>query len=205
MRKLGIEQGSHQWHQMRQGIVTGTSLKSALGTPKVQETLLYQLVAERMTEPQIIDISSAAVERGNELEPIARRVVRDETGIDFQETGMLFSDDLPGFGFSPDAICEDGGEIIGGLEIKCPGSKKHVEYIVKNELPKEYYHQVMAPFLMSDKVQFWYFASYDDRNYERPLFLLKVTRSQFDGQVEACEKLLAFVGRVEDAHAALSF
>ena len=60
MYKLDVEQGSYEWHKLRQGCVTGTTLKSALGTPKVQETLLNKLVAERMTEPQIDEINSKA-------------------------------------------------------------------------------------------------------------------------------------------------
>jgi len=204
MRKVNCEQGSHEWHKLRQGIVTGTSLKSALGTPAVQQTLLYQLVAERMTEPQIVELTSAPVVRGIELEPIARAVISKHLGLDFKEAGMLFSDDLPGFGFSPDAIYEEDGEVIGGLEIKCPGSKKHVEYIINGDLPKDYAAQVMAPFLLSDKVKWWYFASYDDRNYERPLFTIKVNRKLL-GISDERDKLKLFIDKVDLAHSKLTF
>jgi len=205
MQRVDIEQGSYEWHCMRQGLVTGTTLKSALGTPKVQETLTYKVISERMTEPQIEDINSAAVSRGNELEPIARRVVAIETGINFIETGMLVSDSILGFGFSPDAIVEEGGKVIGGLEIKCPGSKKHIEYLMGGILPKEYADQVKAPFLMSDDIEFWYFASYDDRNYEKPLFLLRLTRSSFPDIEADREKLKKFISTANEKHANLTF
>ena len=205
MHKVEVEQGSYEWHCLRQGLVTGTTLKSALGSPKVQETLMYKMIAERMTEPQIEEFNSAAVDRGVDMEPIARRAVSQATGCLFNETGMLFSDGIPGFGFSPDGICEDGGEIIGGVEIKCPGSKKHIEYIIQGVLPKEYADQVKAPFLLSDKIQWWYFASFDDRNYERPLFILKVTRDQFSAMDADRVKLREFMARVDGEHAALCF
>lgn len=206
MHKVDIEQGSYEWHCMRQGIVTGTTLKSALGTTKVQNTLMYKIISERMTEPQIDDINSAAITRGREMEPIALRVVSKNLDIDFATTGMLFSDRFDGFGFSPDAIFESDGEIVGGLEIKCPGSKKHIEYLIDGGLPKEYADQVRSPFLMSDKVEWWYFVSFDDRNYERPLHIIKLTRIDFEKELpEQRTKLQGFLNRVDTKHAELTF
>lgn len=205
MQIIDIKQGEHDWHLLRQGKVTGTALQSALGTKKVQETLLYRLVAERMTEVQIDDISSASVDRGNALEPIARRVVIAETGIEFVETGMLVSDHIADFGLSPDAVYYEDGVVVGGLEIKCPGSKKHVEYLLNNALPKEYLHQVKAPFILDDSVRWWYFASFDDRNYERSLFLIKMMREDFDDIDADRAKLSEFLESVNHAHLALTF
>ena len=205
MRKIDVEQGSYEWHCERQGRVTGTTLKSALGSPKVQSTLMYKLIAERMTEPQVDDLSSSSVARGREMEPLARKAVEFKTGIEFTETGMLVSDEIEGFGLSPDAIYEEGGKVIGGLEIKCPDSKKHIEYLVNNKLPKEYVDQVKAPFLMSDDIQWWYFASFDDRNYELPIFLLKITRDSFKELSADRTELKTFIDRVNKKHAELTF
>lgn len=205
MRVIDVEQGVYDWHVERQGKVTGTTLSSALGTPKVQETLLYKLIAERMTEPQITDINSAAVTRGKEIEPLARKAASAHLGIDFEETGMLVSDDIPGFGLSPDGIVISGNKVVGGIEIKCPDSKKHIEYLIKGELPKEYADQVKAPFILSDDIEFWYFVSFDDRNYECPIFVLKLTRDDFPTIASDRKKLMAFLASVESAHSALTF
>jgi hypothetical protein len=205
MRRIDIEQGSYEWHCERQGKVTGTTLKSALGSPKVQETLMYKMIAERMTEPQIDDLNSPSVTRGRDMEPLARKAISRLTGIEFIETGMLASEDIEGFALSPDAIYEEGGKVIGGLEIKCPDSKKHIEYLIGNQLPKEYADQVKAPFLMSEDVQWWYFASFDDRNYELPVFLLKITRDDFKAIDADQEKLKTFINRVNEKHAELTF
>ena len=205
MRKTDIDQRSRDWHLLRWGKVTGTTLSSAIGTPAVQQTLLYDLVAARMVEPQITDLTSAAVTRGVELEPLALKAATTATGIPFIQTGMLLSDSMAGFGMSPDAIYEENETVIGGIEIKCPGSKKHVEYLIKDELPKEYRAQVLAPFLLSDDVEWWYFASYDDRNYEIPLFLKRITRGDFPDIDEDRQKLIAFLCRVDDQHTRLTF
>lgn len=205
MKVVDIEQGSYEWHCLRHGKVTGTRVGAALGSPKVQQTLLHELVAERMTEPQISENGSAAMERGKELEPLARKAVIDATGIPFTETGMLLSDALPDFGLSPDAVLIEGGEVVGGLEIKCPTSKKHVEYLIAGGIPKEYGPQVRAPFILSDSVQWWYFASFDDRNYESPLYLYRLARRDIEGIDKDRAALQEFLGRVEQAHTDLTF
>lgn len=206
MKIIDLKQGSIEWHRMRQGKVTGTSLKSAIGTKKTQETLMYRLISERMTEPQIDDIRSNSVARGQEMEPIARKIVSKTTGIDFIEVGMLVSDEINNFAYSPDGVAKkENGNIYGGLEIKCPDSKKHIEYCLKDELPKEYEDQVKAPFLISNDIKWWFFASYDDRNYEKPLFLKPVYRSYFKSLEEDRKKLSEFLELVDKKHEGMTF
>jgi len=203
MRKIDIEQGSFEWHQARWGNVTGTSLKRALDTPRVREKLMFELIAQRMTELQIIALETPAVIRGRELEEVARQEVIKSTGINFIETGLLVSPEIPRFSISPDGVYEEGGIIKGGLEIKCPSSKKHVEYLLRDEIPKEYAHQVMAPFVMSDDIEFWLFASFDDRNHERPLFIKEVKRSEYDPSYR--QRLISFLKEVNKSHLKLTF
>lgn len=203
MKIIDVAQGSYEWHKLRQGCVTGTTLKSALGSPKVQTTLLYKLVSERMTEPQIDDLNTPAVRRGKEVEPIARKAVADHTGIDLQEVGMLEMNAY--FRISPDAVDMVEGKVIGGAELKCPDSKKHVEYLLADVVPKEYLDQVKAPFLMSDEIEYWIFASFDDRNYECPLFIKTVTRKDFPELDSERDKLTRFLDRVKESHLSLTF
>ena len=205
MYKVDMEQKSLEWLKARHGNVTGTSLSSALGTPAVQKTLMYSLIADRMTEVQMSDLSTPAIDRGNELEPFAIKAASYEMALDFEETGLLLDDKYSRFSISPDGIFEEDGVITGGIETKCPNSKKHVEYLMKNEIPKEYLYQVKAPFIMSDDVSFWVFASFDDRNYERPLFVKTVTRADFDDIDECREKLLKFLDVVNEGHMDLTF
>ena len=96
--------------------------------------------------------------------------------------------------------------INGGCEIKCPNSKTHVEYIIKDEIPKEYWHQTIAPFVASDLVEWWYFVSYDDRNYEKPLFIKKIMREEIEDEIiKIREDLLEFIQSVSVEHEKLTF
>jgi hypothetical protein len=202
---IDVEQGSYEWHCMRQGKVTGTSVKSALGTKKVQDTLMYKLISERMTEPQITEINTTAVVRGTEVEPLARKAVIKETGIEFIETGMLIHNTIEHFGLSPDAVFLENGLVVGGLEIKCPDSKKHIEYAIKGEVPKEYLDQVKAPFIMDDDIRWWVFASFDDRNYEMPLFIKVLHRRDFTTIDADRKKIVEFLETVDKTHSGLTF
>lgn len=210
MKILDVEQKSFAWHRARAGKLTGTHVEGALGTLKAQETLRYKLVSELMTELQITELNTEAVKRGVEMEPMARLKVIAETGIDFVETGMLISDSLPRFGLSPDGICVENNHVVGGLEIKCPSSAKHLRYCDQGDIPKEYRGQIKAPFLISDDIQWWLFASYDDRNYSRPLFILKVSRDNYSellgGDIEQDrESLRIFIESCEALNAKITF
>jgi hypothetical protein len=205
MRVSHVKQGEYDWHCLRQGKVTGTSLKSALGTPAVQTTLMYKLLAGRMTEPQIVDLNSAAVTRGNEMEPLARKAMEKRSGYKFDEVGMLIATEMDNFGVSPDGVYFEDGVLIGGLETKCPNSAKHIEYLDKAVIPAEYKHQVMAPFLLSDSLEWWIFASYDDRNYELPIFERTFYRADYIDLEKDKAKLSAFLKMVDEKHMQLTF
>jgi len=205
MIELEVEQGSLEWHHERAGRVTGTSLQSAIGAKyskaknawtladkKVQETLSYALISERMTEVQIAELNTAAVERGRELEPFAIKAVEKKTGMNLLECGMLISENTPEFGFSPDAVFKDSNDVIvGGLETKCPSSKKHIEYFINNEVPPEYYWQVLSAFICDDNVLWWDFASYDDRNYISPLFYIRTHRKDVEDHINKARDILS--------------
>ncbi len=207
MKILNLEQGSTEWLKYKAGKVSGTSLAQAIGSPKVQETLLNRLIAERMTETEHNDIGTKAVVRGKELEPVALKAVISKTGTLFETIGMI-AGEMENYVVSPDAVMYmyATADVIGGLEIKCPDSKKHIEYARAGVVPKEYKHQVLAPFLCDESVNWWDFASFDDRNYEMPLFIVRTYRCNIEEEIEAAQiKLINFLDRVDEEYYKLTF
>jgi hypothetical protein len=218
VRKIEVEQGTIEWHEQRFGCVTGTRIQNAvgakwvaktksweLGNEKIQSTLMFELLAERMSQNEVVEINNAAMDRGNELEPFAIKAASKERDLEFSTCGMLTSN-IEHLKFSPDAIREEGDVIIGGLETKCPSGKKHIEYIINDEIPREYFWQVIGPMILDDCVQWWDFCSYDDRNYERPLFMIRAEREDYkDLILEAREQLKSFLNKVEEVHLGLTF
>lgn len=219
MHKLNVEQGSIEWHEERFGSVTGTRIQSAagakwdarkkewkLGDEKIQNTLMYELISERMSQNEIEDLNTKAVQRGNELEPFAIEAVSKSRKIKFETCGMLVCDEIDNFKYSPDAIFERNDIVIGGCETKCPNGKKHIEFMLNDEVPREYFWQVIGPFILSDDVQWWDFASYDDRNYDRDLFIIRTERADVnDLVVRARAEIKKFLATVKEVHEGLIF
>jgi len=219
MHKIEVEQGTLEWYEQRFGCVTGTRIQNAvgakwdargkkwkLGDKKIQDTLMFELLAERMSQNEICDFTSKAMDRGNELEPFAIKSASEVNDINYVTCGMLGCDWSEHFKFSPDAIFEQNGIVTGGLETKCPSGKKHIEYILNDEVPREYFWQVLGPMILDDCVKWWDFCSYDDRNYERATFTIRTERSEHEDLInEAREHLKSFLDRVEETHIGMTF
>lgn len=76
-------------------------------------------------------------DRGHELEPIARDLFSELSGIAVKQVACVEHEN--GLcGGSPDGLIETlGGEIISGLEIKCYNYDKHLAIVEKGVLPTE--------------------------------------------------------------------
>lgn len=204
MKIIDIEQGSDQWHEERFRSITGTKFQSAigakysaakgkwtLGDKKVQNTLLLELVSDFQSELEIDDYTNEAMQRGHDLEPFSVARASQELGVSFEPCGMLQSDKYKMFKFSPDAVCKDqNGVIVGGYETKSKSGKKHIEYIVADEVPPEHLWQCLCPMVMSDDVQWWAFGHYDDRNHVKDLFLKKIHREDYTDFITEARILL---------------
>jgi hypothetical protein len=84
---------------------------------------------------------------------------------------------------SPDALVFRDEVICGGVEIKCPSSKKHIEYIRTGKIPAEYVPQVRHYFVVIDDLEFVDFVSYDARVRQHPFHRVRVTRKEWEGDI----------------------
>lgn len=201
-----VVQGSVAWANMRLGTVTGSRLGRLFGIRTAPETLLNELVSERMTEPDMDNFCGRKMEWGNTWEPVAVEKSSKHRGVQFVTCGMMICEEMKGFAISPDAVSFEGSKIVGGLETKCPDSKTHIEYLRGAEVPKKYKWQVYAPFICSKDVEWWDFASYDPRVYNRDLYMVRVNRKDIKKEIkEATEVLGKFLKQVDAAHQSLIF
>lgn len=167
---FNIEQGSDEWHLIRQAKVGG-STSNQLHVKS--DTLLEQLLAELAEPFQVPDnYVSFDMQRGKDLEPLAVAEVAKYTGLSFMPVGWLQSDECELIGASPDAITEDLTEII---ETKCPNAKTHISYIRAGIVPLDHVDQVVHYFAVHPELQKVHFASYRPECI-KPLFVKTVTR-----------------------------
>lgn len=167
-----IEQGTEEWHKIRWAKIGGTSSKQL---HVKGDTLLNRLVAQALEpyDPTEDGFSSAAMERGNELEPFARKELSEYTGIQFNEVGWIQHDKIDILGMSPDGISEDETVIC---EIKCPGLENHARYIREGIVPLAYVDQVVMPFAVHEGLERVFFASYRPEFRPKPLFVVEVRK-----------------------------
>ena len=79
-----IVQWTPEWEQLRQWVITGTKLQWVLWGLKAQETQIFQLIWEEFA-PLEPTFQNQAMQRGTELEPIAKARYMELTGEIIEE------------------------------------------------------------------------------------------------------------------------
>lgn len=164
-----------------------------------QKTLLLELVSDRQSELEINDFCSADMERGNLLEPLSLKAASIKHSVLLEDCGMLQSDTMPRFKFSPDGVCLDkNGAVIGGYETKSKQGKHHIEYMIDNVVPHEHLLQCLCPMIMDDCVKWWLFGHFDDRNKINDLFTVGIKRADYEEFIKVAREVLKdFIADVE--------
>jgi len=153
-------QGSPEWFEKRIGnpgassfsqIVTSTGKRSSTRT-----AFLNTMAGETLLGKKEESYSDSNMQRGTELEPEARVLFEMVTGLDVEEVGLCYRDQLKQFHVSPDGLIKGQNK---GLELKCPKLGTHIGYLNKNKLPTTYTCQVQGS-LMCTGYDSWYFMSY---------------------------------------------
>lgn len=177
-----IDQRSKEWHQLRKGSIGGTRVKSAFA--KNNLPLIDELIAERHSDHIEETFVNDAMQRGIDLEPVAIAEFQERTDLFVDTFGLVTNDKFKGCHLSPDGLILDGADVpMSGVEIKCPSTKKHVEYLRMNKIPAQYKAQVMHYFIVIDSLQWMDFVSFDPR-IQKKLFIFRIHRNDPDVEME---------------------
>ena len=172
MRICVFEQGTDGWLRDRLGCPSGSNfakLITATGKPSTSaEGYINQLIAERLMNNMASEVKVTEwMQRGTELEPMAREFYEFASGNDVEQVGFCKADDWE-YGVSPDGLVGSDGL----LEIKCPAPSTHVGYLRSNSLPTTYKQQVMGQLLVTER-QYCDFMSYHP---DMPAMIVRVER-----------------------------
>lgn len=188
-----MQQGSAEWFAERLGKVTASRVKDAVtGTKYKQDQYMYELVVHRLTGSEK-RFSSKYTDWGINTEEEAAGVYAEITGRELAETGFHEHPTLAA-GASPDRLVDDDGL----LQVKCPNSDTHLKYLLSDQIPPEYYDQMMWEIRCANK-QWNDFMSYDPAFEEIGLsvFIKRLERDQeYIDKMEA--KVTAFLARVDE-------
>lgn len=165
-----MEQRTDEWFAARLGKVTASRIgdimaKTKSGYGAARKNYMAQLLCERLTGMREETFVSAAMQRGTDLEAKARATYILTNGDLVEEIGFVEHPNIEMSGASPDGLVNDDGLI----EIKCPNTATHLEFIRTKKPKSEYILQMQ--WQMACTGRSWCdFVSYDDRLPEKFAF-----------------------------------
>ena len=192
-----MEQRTDEWFAARIGKVTASRVADVIAKTKSgygagRANYLADLVVERLTGQKAQGFSNAAMEWGTQTEPQARAAYSAKTGILVEEVGFIDHPTVAMSGASPDGFAEEGL-----IEVKCPNTATHLEYVLAELPPLKYFTQMQWQMACTGRP--WCdFVSFDPRLPER-LQLLVVRVPRDDDYIAMLEtEVKKFLAELDD-------
>ncbi len=203
MVDLAIKQGTEEWHQIRLGKVTASRVSDVMSKIKSGESAgrknyKMDLVVERLTNTPTSSFTNAAMAWGTETEPLARMAYEVHSGNFVETVAFIQHPSIEWFGCSPDGLI--GSE--GNLEIKCPNTSTHIDYLLAGVPPAKYVPQMQTQMACTGRL--WTdFVSYDPRlPPELQLFVVRLDRDEaYIQQIE--DEVKQFLDEVKQIYSQL--
>lgn len=171
------EQKSDDWLYERLGKVTGTGFKNVIDkngcTTHKSNRYLADLFTEMITGNSTSVPDTKHIERGNELEPIAREAYEIEYGVDLIEVGGVYKDLDKRVMVSPDGLIAYQRK---GVEFKCPMIQTHIMYCLNDEVPSDYIAQVVGNMWVTGFEE-WDFVSFCPEFAQQIMFVKTLKRT----------------------------
>jgi len=172
-------QRTDEWFAVRLGKVTASRMADVLSKGKSGESASrrnyrIELVAQRLTNQPSEPFTNAAMEWGAATEPLARVAYELKHNRDVIDIAFVEHPTIEWFGCSPDGLVGENGLI----EIKCPNTTTHLDWMEDGKAPSKHIPQMMAQMACTGR-QWCDFVSYDPRLPEDlQLFIVRVNRDQ---------------------------
>ena len=212
MQIYDVIQGTPEWLEIRKATITWSRIKALKTMPtdekKIEKidrnsnktrvpgyvTLMNEMIAEDLA-PLPENFKSDAMERGNIMEPFARKEYERITWETVIEVGFCIHKTRKYLGLSPDGFVKPKKEwepYIKAIEIKCPWPKNHLKIIKSNKMPEEYEARIMHNFLVNEDLQELDFVSHNPDMYVEYLrtHIINVKREDYQEQIEETYKKL---------------
>lgn len=156
-----IPQGTDEWKALRRGVPTASCFSkiltgSTLKTSASQRDYMNQLLAESLGLHEEGWQGNHHTIRGNDTEEEASAWYEIVNDVDVEVIGFTWKDERQRAGGSPDRLVG----MDGGLEIKCPDAKGHIDNLRCGKVPTEHLPQLYGYLWLTDR-QWWDFVSYN--------------------------------------------
>ncbi|MDE3023657.1 MAG: YqaJ viral recombinase family protein [Pseudomonadota bacterium] len=198
---MRAEQGTEQWLLDRLGHLTASRMADVMATTKSgpsasRRNYMAQLVAERLTGVVAESFCSSAMEWGTSNEPLARAEYEITAGEFVDQDGFIKHQEIEWCGASCDGFVGKSGLV----EIKCPNTATHIDYLLGQKPPSKYVPQMLLQ-LACTGMEWCDFVSYDPRMPEKHrLFVVRFEpkRDEIEAVEDAARGFLAEVQETID-------
>lgn len=193
-----MKQGSQEWFDARIGKVTASRVADVLATLKTGEAASrknyrMELVCQRLTNKREEGFTNSHMERGVELEPLARAAYEFKQEVIVTEIGFVNHPSIEMSGASPDGLVG----LDGLVEIKCPTPANHADTLLSGKAPSKYIPQMQWQMACTG-AKWCDFVSYCPALGDGlELFIVRVERD-YDYIAEVEEAVKLFLTEVED-------
>jgi putative phage-type endonuclease len=201
--RIVISPDSPAWTKARIGCLTASRMADVLavskrdGKPlKARQDYMMELVAERMTDIACSHYVTSAMEWGLAYEQEAKDVYQEVSGNLIAPTGFIMHPTIEFCGATPDASVDPDGL----LEIKCPTTTTHIQWILDGEVPEQHRPQMLLQLAVTGR-EFCDFMSYDPRVPARKKAFLRrfvPEKSEIERIEDEARKFLAEVDALFD-------
>jgi exodeoxyribonuclease (lambda-induced) len=170
MKIIDIEQGTPEWHKLREKRMTASHAQSIKANGKGLITYIRELMTNYYSTAENVVYTNPAMEHGNEQEEVAAMVYEFETGNKTEIVGFVELDEY--VGCSPDRFVDSDGMI----EIKCPQDKAYFNLLLDEKIDTKYLAQMQMQMYVCDRK--WCDYVVYNPNFEQQLFIKRVERNE---------------------------
>lgn len=169
-----MEQGTPEWFAVKKGKLSASKGTAIRVNGAGLKTLVTELVIG-MFAPEENGFTGKDVERGNELEPIARMKYEFEKNVTVDEVGFIEVSEH--FGISPDGLVGSDGLV----EIKARNNKKHLELLLGGKIEQSALDQMQTQMFGANR-KWCDFVSYNPNFKKNSIFIKRVHRDETEIQ-----------------------
>lgn len=194
-----IEQGSDAWFLMRLGKISGSRISDLLSEGRAgKESLLKkkyrnELIRERLTGKRIPTYKTALMNRGIELEPLARSAYEHKFQTMVHQIAFVDHPTIAMAGCSPDGLIDEHGL----LEIKCPSPENHLDNYLNDGIQLDQYYDQVQWQLVCTQRKWCHLISFDPEMPEHLQIYCKDITLDEEWKQRAESAVIAFNAEIE--------
>ena len=180
-----MEQRSDEWFEIKKGKASASRAQAIGGNGKGLESYVLEIMAEYYSSAERDNYTNEHMQRGIELEPIAKQVYELENDCEIKEIGFAEYNEY--IGCSPDGLVGKDGMI----EIKCPSDKNYLDILVNEKIDSGYVWQCQMNMLILERK--WCDLIFYNPNFKKSMYIKRLKADK-----KTHEKLLKGFEKVEE-------